>query len=77
MSDRFVCLAKLSDVNTARVAAAKLASEGIETRLHGEAFGPFPVTIGGLAETQLWVNAAQTAPAVEVMTELGIDCEQI
>lgn len=76
MSDHYVCLAKISDVNAARVAAARLESEGIDTRLHGEALGPFPVTIGRLAETQLWVMDSHRNPAVEILAELGIDCVQ-
>lgn len=75
MDERYICLAKIADVNTAKVAAAKLDSEGIRSRLHGEALGPFPVTIGRLAETQLWVIAAQRERATDLLVELGIDCE--
>ncbi|MCP3998018.1 MAG: hypothetical protein GY722_23605 [bacterium] len=75
MSEQYICLAKIADVNAARVAAARLESEGISSRLHGEALGPFPVTIGRLAETQLWVIDAQRSPAAEILAELGLDCE--
>ena len=77
MTEGFVCLAKLADLGSAQVAAARLASEGIETRLHGEALGPFPVTVGGLAITQVWVQADQAQPATEILTELGIECEVV
>ncbi len=77
MSDQFVCLAKIPDVNTARVAAARLESEGVASRLHGEALGPFPVTIGRLAEIQLWVVAEQHELAADVLAELGIECEEL
>ncbi|MCP4307243.1 MAG: hypothetical protein GY788_20715 [bacterium] len=70
-----MCLAKVSDINLARVAAARLDSEGIDSRLHGEALGPFPVTIGRLAETQLWVLSEQKQAATNVLEELGIECE--
>ncbi len=75
MNDPYVCLATIADVNLARVAAARLQSEGIDSRLHGESLGPFPVTIGRLAETQLWVLADQQEPATSVLADLGIDCQ--
>lgn len=75
MDDAYVCLATVSDVNLARVAAARLESEGIDSRLHGEPLGPFPVTIGRLAETQLWVLTEQRDPATLVLEDLGIVCE--
>ena len=75
MDEHYTCVARIGDVNAARLAAARLDSEGIASRLHGEALGPFPVTIGRLAETQLWVTARQRDSAVAVLTELGIDCE--
>jgi hypothetical protein len=75
MSDPYVCLATISDVNLAKVAAARLESEGIESRLHGEPLGPFPVTIGRLAETQLWVLAEQQDEATVILEDLGIACE--
>jgi hypothetical protein len=74
MNDPYVCLATISDINLARVAAARLDSEGISSRLHGEALGPFPVTIGRLAETQLWVLSDDRGPASAVLEELGIEC---
>lgn len=76
MNDPYVCLAKVADINLARVAAARLGSEGITSRLHGEALGPFPVTIGRLAETQLWVLSEQRQAATDVLEELGIECEE-
>lgn len=74
MSQRYVCMAKISDMNLARVAAARLESEGIGVRLHGEAFGPFPLTVGLLAETQLWVVADQAEAAVRALEGTGIIC---
>ncbi len=76
MSENYVCIARLSDVNEARVAAARLESEGVAARLHGEAFGPFPVTVGRLAETQLWVMSEQRGTAAIVLGDLGIECEE-
>jgi hypothetical protein len=77
MKDHYVCVAMIPDVNRARVAAARLESEGVATRIHGEAMGPFPVTIGRLAETQVWVMADQQAMAAAVLGDLGIECEDL
>jgi hypothetical protein len=76
MSAPYVCLAKISDINLANVAAARLKSEGVASRLHGEALGPFPMTIGRFAETQLWVLADQRETAALVLEDLGIECDQ-
>jgi len=52
---RFVPLVRVGDVSRARVLAARLEAEGIEVRLHSEALGPYPVTVGEMATTELWV----------------------
>ena len=77
MSDQYVCIAKVPDLNEARVAAARLASEGVDARIHGETLGPFPVSVGRLAETQLWVLTEHRATAALVLGDLGIECEPI
>lgn len=74
MTDRYDCIATVADLNLANVAAAQLRSEGLDVRVHGEATGPFPVTIGRLAETQLWVRADDAAAAARVLEEVGIAC---
>lgn len=74
MSDGFACVATVADLNLANVAAARLQSEGLKVRVHGEATGPFPVTIGRLAEAQLWVRADDARQAVAVLEEIGIAC---
>lgn len=75
MTDGYTCVATVADLNLANVAAARLQSEGFDVRIHGEATGPFPVTIGRLAETQLWVRADNTSEAVQVLEEIGIACD--
>ena len=75
MTDGFACIATVADLNLAKVAAARLVSEGFDVRVHGEATGPFPVTVGRLAETQLWVHADDAADAALVLEEIGIDCD--
>ena len=71
MEDKYVCVAKVPDVNEARVIAARLETEGVNTRLHGEPMGPFPMTIGRLAETELWVKAEHRPTAAIVLDDLG------
>ena len=68
---RFVHLATLGDANTARIFAARLEAEGIEVRLHGDAQSIYPVTVGALAETQLWVLSDK----VEEASKLLLDAE--
>jgi hypothetical protein len=74
MDHKYVCLATIGDINLAHVAAARLESEGLSVRLHSEALGPFPVTVGRLAETQLWVVADQAAEATQVLEDVGVEC---
>lgn len=76
MDQQFVCLATIADVNLAQVTAARLQSEGLTVRLHGEAMGPFRLTLGGLAETQLWVAATDTDLATAVLEDAGIACRR-
>ena len=57
---------------------AKSAAKGMgEDQALGEwtRFGPFPVTVGRLAETQIWVRADDAAQAALVLKEIGIDCD--
>lgn len=70
---RFVLLTTVGDVNTARLLAARLSAEGIETRLHGDALGPYPVTVGSLAETQLWVLSDRVAEASELLLDAEVN----
>lgn len=52
---RFVCVAQVGDPATAQILAARLESEGIEARVHGEAFGPYRLTVGEMAVSEVWV----------------------
>lgn len=72
-ADRFVRLATVGDVTTARICAALLETEGIDVRVHGEALGPYPMTIGRFAETELWVPESRMAEARRVMLEAEVD----
>ena len=70
---RFVKLATLGDVASARLCAALLSSAGIESRLHGESLGPYPMTVGEMALTEIWVLAEDLPEARELMLEAEID----
>lgn len=48
-------LATLADPAAAELCAALLRSEGIDSRLRGESLGPYRLTIGDMAATQVWV----------------------
>jgi hypothetical protein len=69
----FVCVATTGDVNEARVLAARLEAEGIEARVHSEALGPYPVTVGQMAVAELWVmeDRLEDAKAVLLDAELS------
>jgi hypothetical protein len=70
---RFVRLTTVGDVNTARILAARLQSEGIEVRLHGDALGPYPMTVGSFAETQLWVLSDRVEEASRLLLDAEIN----
>ena len=54
----FVRLVTLPDQGAAEVVAALLRSAGIPTRLRGESLGPYRLTIGEMAQTEVLVPVA-------------------
>lgn len=68
----FVLLTTLADPTAAELCAALLRSAGIESRLRGESLGPYRLTIGSMAATQVWVPASELADAQEVIEESGL-----
>ena len=64
----FVPLLTIGDPNEAQIAAARLRAAGIEVRLHGENFGPYPISLGELADTEIWVPADRVSDATDVLT---------
>lgn len=72
-SERFVEVATVGDLATARLCAAMLESSGIATRLHGESLGPYAVTVGAMAVTRIWVPEPMVDDAVAVLTAAEID----
>jgi hypothetical protein len=71
--DRFVLLAEVGDLLAARVSAAVLGDAGIESRLRGESLGPYPMTVGRMAVTEIWVMESDMAEARLVMLESEIE----
>ena len=71
--DAYVKVASVGDPATARICAALLESAGIPTRLHGEALGPYVMSVGDWAVTDIWVPGSTVDDAVEVLTAAEID----
>lgn len=69
----FVKLATLGDAGSAHICAALLHSAGIEVRVHGEGLGPYPVTVGQMALTEIWVSEDDVEEATEVMLGAEVD----
>lgn len=70
---RFVHLTTVGDRNTAEVLAARLRAEGIEVRVHGDALSIYPVTVGALAETQLWVLSDRVDEASTLLLDAELN----
>lgn len=70
---RFVPLAKVGDVATAHVLKARLESEGIPVRVHGFSLGPYPMTVGELAETELWVLSDSVEQASTILLDVEVN----
>jgi len=66
-------LTTVGDVATARILAARLQAEGIEVRVHGDSLGPYPVTVGAMAETQLWVLSDRVEDASRLLLDAEIN----
>ncbi len=71
--EHFVLLARMSDVLAARITAARLESEGVAVQLKGESLGPYRLTVGAMAVTELWVPEASLERARRVMLEAEVD----
>ncbi len=71
--ERLVPVAEAPDPGSARIYAALLMSSGIPVRLHGEAMGPYAVTVGRWAVTTLWVPESDRVDAVELLEAENLD----
>ena len=70
---RYMRIATVGDLVEARVLAARLDFEGIDVRIHSEALGPYPVTVGGLAEAQLWVLSDRADEANRILLDAEVN----
>jgi hypothetical protein len=65
----FARLATLPDSAAADLCAALLRSAGIASRLKGESLGPYRLTIGQMAATEVWVPETQLEDARAILEE--------
>jgi hypothetical protein len=70
---RFIRIATVGDLVEGRVLAARLEAEGIEVRLHSQAFGPYPVTVGQMAETEIWVLSDRVEEASTILLDAEVN----
>ena len=72
-SARYIRVATVGDLTEAHVLAARLRSEGIDVRVHSEANGPYPVTVGRLAEAEIWVLSDRAEEAGHVLLDAEVN----
>ncbi|MCP3974895.1 MAG: DUF2007 domain-containing protein [bacterium] len=70
---RFVKVATVGDITAGNVLAARLRSEGIEVRVHSQAFGPYPMTVGDFAEAELWVLTDRVEDASAILLDAEVN----
>jgi len=70
---RFVKVATVGDITSGNVLAARLRAEGIEVRVHSAAFGPYPMTVGGMAETEIWVMSDRLEEASSILLDAEVN----
>ena len=64
-----VLLAEIGDSYEAELLAARLRADGIDSRLTGEAEGPYRLTLGAMALTKVWVTTEDRERAEAVLEE--------
>lgn len=64
---QFVSVVRLGDPAAAQLAVAMLRSAGIPARASGESLGPYRLTVGDLAVTEVWVPEPDLEDAREVL----------
>lgn len=72
-ASRYVRVATVGDLMEGRILAARLRSEGIDVRVHSEALGPYPVTVGRLAEAELWVTSDRLEDAGRILLDAEVN----
>lgn len=66
-----VTLTRVGDLNSAHLLAARLQAEGVAARVRGEPLGPYPVTVGRMAVTEILVPADVFDDATKLLAELA------
>jgi hypothetical protein len=69
-ADRYEPIGVVGDPLQAKLIAARLRSEGIAVRSHGETQGPFRVGVGGMAEVEIWVDADRVEEAQQIVAAM-------
>ena len=78
MSDAYlplVVLTRVGDLIAAQVLAARLQSEGVAAVVKGEPMGPYPVTVGRMAVTEILVPEDEFDSATELLGLLGREAD--
>ena len=79
----FTLLTTVGDLASANIMAARLRAEGIEARVHSPSLGPYPVTVGDLALSEIWVmedrleDASRILLDIETKSVVGFDEDYI
>ena len=77
MKNPDVCVAQVSDIYAARVYAAQLRDAGIAVRVHGETSGPYPLSVGQMAVTELWVGCGDVEAAEEILRPDDVETDPL
>jgi hypothetical protein len=68
-----VRLARITSPNMARILAARLESEGIECHLSGGVDSPYRLTVGPMAQVDIWVRPEDVDDARTVLLVAEVD----
>ena len=69
----FVKVATVGDISAGNVLAARLRAEGIEVRVHSPSFGPYPMTVGDLADAEIWVMSDRVEEASSILLDAEVN----
>jgi putative signal transducing protein len=70
---RLVRVATVSSPQTAYVLAARLGSEGIECRLTGGVDSPYRLTMGSMAQVEMWIRPEDMEDAQTILLAAEVD----
>lgn len=70
-------LTRTGDLATAHVLVARLQSEGFDAIVRGEPMGPYPVTVGRMAVTEILVPADDLEEARSLLAELETEADAV